>query len=240
MRARGLLTTVCRAIAANLVSTSKMGKSVWVLAALVGAVSSAVAQAPQWVRLSLNDGRYVDGYITGSDAVNYFVQTSYGYFSILRTNVVAVTPMQQPQAPQPQYAPQPQPYQQPYAPQPAPMVPQAEGESDSKAMGRMAGIFYFGVTYGVTAMIASAKVDDDSSAKAGYIPIAGPMIWAFSDDEDDVGEDGWDWLAIGGTLIQASGVYMILTGDTGKSKKKVNVSAITTKSYSGLVVGGTF
>ena len=86
-----------------------------------------------------------------------------------------------------------------------------------------------------------AKVDDDDTAKAGYIPVFGPIMWAFSKDEDDVGEDGWDWLAVGGSLVQGMGVWLIITdGESAKSNNKVNVSAITTKSYSGLVVGGRF
>ena len=226
-----------------------MGKSFWILAAVVAAASPAVAQqAPQWVRLSLDDGRFVDGYITGGDAANYFVQTSYGYFSILRTNVVAVTPMAQqaPQPqPQPQYAPPPQYAPRQYAPPPQyappqPMAPPSEGQSDGKATGRVAGFLYFGVSYGITAMVASAKVDDDPTAKAGYIPVVGPIMWAFADDEDDVGEDGWDWLAALGTLTQGLGVYMIITGETGAKSSKVKVSAVSTKHYSGLAIGGRF
>jgi hypothetical protein len=199
-----------------------------ILVVLLALAAPAEAQQPaQWVRLSLNDGRFVDGYITGGDAGNYFIQTSYGYFSILRTNVVAVTPMGAPV--QPTYAPSPT----AYAP------PPPESRSRKSELGRAAGVAYFGLAYGITVLSASAKVDDDKSAKAGYIPVVGPMLWAFADDEDDVGEDGWDWLAVGGTLVQGLGAWLIITGGA-QSSSKVGVTAVTTRHYSGLAVGGSF
>lgn len=231
----------------------------WVIVVVLLALAApAEAQQPaQWVRLSLNDGRFVDGYITGGDAAAYFVQTSYGYFSIMRTNVVAVTPMGAP-APSPAAAPTPTPsgnyappptpsgnYAPPpsgnYAPMPAPMTqPLAPPTDERKEMGgRAAGAYFFALSYGITILAASAKVDDDKSARAGYIPVVGPIMWAFGDDEDDIGEDGWDWLAAGGTLIQGMGAYLLITGGNVKSTK-VKVTAVTTKHYGGLVVGGSF
>jgi hypothetical protein len=206
----------------------------WVIVVVLLALAGpASAQQPaQWVRLSLNDGRFVDGYITGGDGANHFVQTSYGYFSILRTNVVAITPMGAPAPAPAAYAPNPG-----YAPMPSPY---ARPEGKKSDFGRGAGLVYFGVFYGITVLAASAKVDNDNSAKAGYIPVVGPMLWAFSDDEDDVGEDGWDWLAVGGTLMQGMGAWLFITGGESKSSKRVSITPVTSRHYSGLAAFGRF
>lgn len=223
--------------------TSGMGKAVLVVCMLVVGLSApAAAQQPaQWVRLSLNDGRFVDGYITGGDAVSYFVQTSYGYFSIVRGNVIAVTPMG---------AAQPAPAAMPMSPTPqmqapmAPMAPMAQplappAESDSSGMTRGLGLVYFGISYGVVALAASAKADDDDSAKAGFIPIVGPILWAWTDDEDDLGEDGWDWLAAVGTIAQGAGLYAALVGGKSSSSKP-RLTAVSSKRFSGLALAGTW
>lgn len=43
-------------------------------------------------RLQLVDGRVVEGRITGGDAASYYIETPLGYFSIARSQVVAITP----------------------------------------------------------------------------------------------------------------------------------------------------
>jgi len=223
-----------------------MKHALLVLLAVTVAADPAAAQAPpqqqaaQWVRLSLNDGRFVDGYLTGGDAASYFVQTSYGLFSIARANVIAVTPMgTAPVAPPPTaYAPDPNPMPAPMpTPTAQPLAPPSENKS--QAFGRGVGIAYFGISYGVVALAASAKSDDDDSAKAGFIPVVGPILWAWGDDEDDLGEDGWDWLAAVGTITQLTGVWLAITGDDRKSKG-AKVTAVSTKSYSGFAVVGSW
>jgi hypothetical protein len=192
-------------------------------------------QAPQLVRIALHDGRTVDGYITGGDSASLYVQTSYGYFSILRTNIAAVTPYASAPPPLPGRMPSPpQPVMQPaMAPPPDP-----EANEPSAATYRIAGIAYFGTSYLVTSIAASAKRDNDETAKLGFIPVAGPVLWAFSKDDDDVGEDGWDWLAIGGSLMQLGGIYWAIDGKSSTKKAKVAVTPVTSHQFAGLVVGG--
>jgi hypothetical protein len=213
-----------------------MGKALLVICMLaVASPASAQQAASSWVRLSLNDGRFVDGYITGGDAASYFVQTSYGYFSIARGTVIAVTPMSAaPVAPQ-AYAPT----QPAAAPAYAAMTPPAE-RSASSGFTRGIGLAYFGISYGVVALAASAKTDDDDSAKAGFIPVVGPILWAWGDDSDDVGEDGWDWLALVGTITQGAGLYGAVVGGKSGESARARVTAVSTKSYSGLSFVGTW
>jgi hypothetical protein len=202
-----------------------MWRSLALVCVLAGTALAQQPQPAQWVRLSLNDGRFVDGYITGGDATSYFVQTSYGYFSLVRTNVIAVTPM----GPAPARSPTP----------PAFAPPATENPYPSKTFGRGLGIAYFAISYGVVVLAASAKSDEDDSARTGYIPLVGPILWAWTDDEDDVGEDGWDWIAAVGTITQGAGLYLALTGGERK-KSGPRLTAVSTKRYSGLAVVGSW
>jgi hypothetical protein len=210
------------------------------LFAVAASAHAQPAQSPQLVRIALHDGRTVDGYITGGDSATIYVQTSYGYFSILRTNIAAVTPYASVPPPLPgpgQVAPMPPPPQPVMQPAMAP-PPDPEANETSSATYRIAGIAYFGTSYLVTSIAASAKRDNDETAKLGFIPVAGPVLWAFSKDDDDVGEDGWDWLAIGGSLMQLGGIYWAIDGKSSTKKAKVAVTPVTSHDFAGLVVGG--
>jgi hypothetical protein len=218
-----------------------MGKSVLCLvlvAALAGHVAAQPYAQPQppagWVRISLADGRFVDGYVTGGDAVNIFIQTSHGYFSIPRAQIVGTAPISAPAAPPPMAAPAPMPP--PPAPIPAPPPPERTGEHDVGA--RAAGVLYFGMSYAIVAVAASAKRDEDDTATLGFIPVAGPIAWAAKDDEDDFGEDGWDWLAMLGSTTQALGLYLVLGGGKSRDKSKPLLSATTTRDYAGVSLAG--
>jgi hypothetical protein len=211
-------------------SMERMGPSKLLvsLVALALAAGTAAAQPARWARLSLADGRSVDGQITGGDAAHYFVQTPHGYFSIPRATVVAVTPLGQPAA---AHAPS-----QPPPPPPA-MGPTAEG--GPIVSKRTAGLSVFVGTYLLTASIAAARVDDDDDAKTGLIPVLGPVVWATRNDDDKFGSDGWDYLAMMSTGIQVLGLFQVLTGK-GAAKTGVNISAISTKDYGGFAVSGGF
>jgi len=192
-----------------------MGKlTVVVLAALA---TPAYAQQAQWVRIQLNDGRFVDGQITGGDAQNHFVQTQQGYFSILRANVVSITPMQTANV----------------APAPMPMA------SDDDTPSR----FTYGLriavgTYLLTAIIAGSRTKDDDDARYGFIPIAGPLLWTLKNDEDDAFEDGWDWIAMTSTVCQVGGLFGLFTPK--KSRTHWLLSANGGRNYGGLSVAGNW
>ena len=218
--------------------------------------STALAQQPQpqpqpqpqaqqapWYRFTLNDGRVIDVQVVGGDATSYHILQTGQLYSIPKANVVGSIALPNgPQAaqpqPQPMYAPQPQPQ---YAPQYAPPPPPPPAREDNflDRNPRAAGWFYFGSFYLVTVMVALAKRDEDRTANAGLIPVAGPLIWALSEDQDDAFEDGWDWLAATDGLIQAAGLYLILSPRTSSSNQ-VTLTPTTRRDYGGIAIMGTF
>jgi hypothetical protein len=203
-----------------------MGKMLAALAfVLVVSSTNAAAQPAQYVRLSLNDGRTVDGQITGGDAINYFVQTPHGYFSILRTNVVAVTPLQ----PYPTAAPPP--------PPPPPMTGAPESQS-SNSIVMNHGFRTAAGTYLLTAIIALSRTKEDDDAKLGFIPIAGPILWTTKNDEDGFLKDGWDYLALGSTIGQVGGVFLMMTNKGSSNRGIISVAPTASQHYGGLSVAG--
>ena len=192
----------------------------------------------QWMRLSLDDGRFVDGYITGGDAYHVFIQTQQGHFSILRAKIIAASPLG---APAPAPAPMPPPMPAPvYAPTPvaAPAAP-VDKEAQKMAELRASGVIMFSLSYGITVIAAATKTDEDDTAKYGYIPFAGPMMWALREDEDDGGEDGWDYLAGFDCAIQLMGVATFIGGHFGMKKDtKTALVPMRGRDVSGLAVVG--
>ena len=182
--------------------------------------------APQqhgaWYRFTLNDGRVIDVQIVGGDATSYHVMTGGALYSIPRANVLSSVALQPAVM---------------YTPPPPPPAPEPARKPGNKRMG---GIATFGVWYGLTAMIAAARDDNDSSARAGFVPVIGPILWTVSNDEDDFLEDGWDWLAVTDTLVQGIGVYWIITGGQDSSSTKVSLTPVTRRNFHGFAVGGSF
>ena len=67
------------------------------------------------------------------------------------------------------------------------------------------------------------------------------MLWAGVNDEDDLFEDGWDWLAGFDSLIQVTGVYFILTGSgSRKTTNAVTLSPLSRRGMHGVVLSGSF
>ena len=84
-------------------------------------------------------------------------------------------------------------------------------------------------------------MDNDSSASAGLIPVFGPLLWTMANDEDDPFEDGWDWLALGDTLIQGTGLYLIITGGKNSSaQKSVRLTPLSGRGQHGFALSGSF
>jgi hypothetical protein len=199
------------------------------------------AAAPQqpagpWYRFSLADGRVVDGQWVGGDTQSYYVQTASGTFSIARANVVGVVPMTA-QAP----APQPPPPAV-MAPPPMPVTYAAPPPEDGGNVRRKAqGWGTFALAYGTTALIALGRRDDDPDAMLGLIPIAGPILWTTT-DEDEWGKDGWDWLAILSALAQIGGVAGIVQsmGDPPRRSNAMTIAPVTGRQFGGIVLGGRF
>lgn len=69
------------------------------------------------------------------------------------------------------------------------------------------------------------------------IPIAGPILWTAS-DEDNFGNDGWDWLAIVSTFCQGAGVYGA-GSKPSSSQKKITVVPDSGRNYGGITFSGT-
>jgi hypothetical protein len=172
--------------------------------------STAFAQA-QWSRITLVDGRVVDGQITGGDQVNLFVQTQAGVFSIARTQVSYVTPMQA-----------------------APMPPPPESSGGLPRFNKGA-VTFFG-TYAITGIIALGRMEKDDDAKLGLIPLVGPVLWTRTDD-DKYFSDGYDWLAVLSTGCQAIGIVQWLTSRQTVSPG-VNIVTVGTKTFSGVSLSG--
>jgi hypothetical protein len=171
--------------------------------------------------------------IVGGDATSYHVQTGGAVYSLPRAKVlasIALAPAVIQTAPAPAVPP---------GPPPAP--PSAESTEPSGYSRRKAGIAYFAMSWGLTAVIASARSDNDPDARLGFIPILGPLGWTLANDEDDFGEDGWDWLAIFDSAIQAGGIYwMVVGGRFGGRDKPVVVSPISRRSFHGVAISGSF
>ena len=204
--------------------------------------ASAAAQSAQWVRLSLADGRVVEGQITGGDAVNHFVQTPHGYFSIARANVTAITLLSTPHT-NPNVAPLPPPMPPPNAPVAPtygapPPPPPALGPTESGSSRFGAGLRVAAGMYLTTAIIAAARTEKDDDAKYGFIPLMGPIVWSTKHDSDDFLEDGYDWLALGSTIVQVGGLVGVFTGKHVTRHSLVQVTPVGRRDYGGLVVGG--
>jgi hypothetical protein len=198
----------------------------------------APQQAP-WFRLTLDDGRVIDVQIVGNDAANFHVQQNGAVYALPRAKIVSSVALS---APAPAYTPPPAPAYAPppvYAPPPPPpAVPLDEKKDWAERNPRAAGWAYFGSAYVLTACIALARQDNDSTAWTGLIPVVGPMAWTVSDDEDDLFEDGWDWLALGDSLIQAGGLIMVMS--SSKKSGGVALTPVSRRSFHGLALGGTF
>jgi hypothetical protein len=233
----------------------------WISVALLLALTSiASAQSPQpqpqpqaaplvppgpttYSRFTLRDGRVVDAYWTGGDPANYYIQTQAGSYWLPRADVVAVVQLAPPPvAPQPAYVPPPvyQPPRDPYFGK-AENAPE-EPPKDMRSQDRHEGALIFGGFYAITALIALGRVNDDKDAAAGFIPIAGPIIWTMA-DEDKWLKDGYDWLALLDASCQLIGAFRWIDGatkDAPKKKSAVSIVPVTRHGYGGLAVGGTF
>lgn len=192
-------------------------------------------QTSGWYRFTLNDGRVIDVQLVGGDAANYHVMTGGAVYSVPRASVVSSLPLAPPAA---------QPVAQPVAyPPPPPPVAQPIDENRGNFLDRnprAAGWVYLGMGYFIVAPIALARRDNDSTAAAGLIPIVGPLIWTIGEDEDDAFEDGWDWLAGLDCLIQAGGLYLVLTGGSSKKKQQVTLSPMAGRGSHGVAISGSF
>lgn len=161
----------------------------------------------------------VDVQIVGGDATNYHVQMSGAVYSLPRAHVVSSVALQ----PAVMYTPPP--------------APEAAGTKRNKRLG---GIVNFCLWYGVTAMIATVRVDDDRSARLGYVPVLGPLLWSVPNDEDGFLEDGWDWLAVLDTTMQGISAWWILTGGEDRAPRKVTLTPVTRRNFHGIALGGSF
>jgi hypothetical protein len=202
----------------------------------------AQPQPAPWYRLTLDDGRVVDVQIVGNDAANFHVLMNGATYSLPRTKIVGSVALQ-PAAPTPSPVPPPTAYApQPYAaPPPPPAAPVAEDNDVFSKRRRAAGFAYLGAAYFITAPIALARMDNDSNAKLGLIPVVGPLAWPLADDEDDAFEDGWDWLGAFDAAIQGLGLYLIITGDSGSTKQQtVRLVPMSGRGQHGFAIGGSF
>jgi hypothetical protein len=215
-----------------------------VTASSVQAQTPPPAQAPMY-RLTLVDGRVVDGYLTGSDAQSYFINVGGTVYSLPRSNVVSALPLGAP-PPAPVYAPPTSPP--PYSPAPysppmySPPTPAPSEPTGRTGQNLMAGILSFGLFYGITVAVARNRSDEDPDADLGYIPIVGPILWTAA-DEGKWGEDGYDWLAALATLGQASAIFLMFKPDSWNNKKKkgwFSISPTGGPSYAGVFARGRF
>jgi hypothetical protein len=211
-----------------------------------GAPAPAPAQTiTGWWRFTLVDGQTLDAYVVSSDDTNLVIQTPQGTFTLERSRIAASSVLPGPSTAQPA-----QPVQRPYVPPantytpPQPYTAQSqaydEAREDNRVRNALAG---FAVFYGLAALIALARLDDDEDARYGFIPVAGPMIWAATDD-DDFFEDGWDWLATLSTLSQLSIVGAFMKGDDRGTQAPKTGMTMTVMSApgggGGLSVMGSF
>jgi hypothetical protein len=183
-------------------------------------------------RFTLADGRVVDAQLIGGDAQSYFIQTPAGTYSLARANVTSMMAL-----PSSGYAPPPPLPMSAPPPPPVAMPPPAEEEPRSRA----AGFSMFFMSYGLTALIAYTRTDNDPDAHLGYIPVIGPIIWTAS-DEGKWGEDGWDWLGALSMLSQGMGVYGMVAGIPEKKRRRglFGVAPVRTSTFRGVAVSGTF
>jgi len=195
------------------------------------------APVPYW-RFTLTDGRVIDAYVVGGDPQSYFVQTPQGTFSIAKALVTSTVALVVP--PPIVMPPQAQPV-------PMMMMPPTPMATEDPLNQTLAGIVCFGSFYGMTAIIAASRDDDDPDAKAGYIPVIGPLIWTAS-DAGDWGEDGYDWLALGSAVFQAGGIAGMIKGlagdhdaaKTASTSSTLTLQPVSTPTYAGFSLGGVF
>jgi hypothetical protein len=233
------LTTAAGVAAAVVIATAAAGAPrAHAQAPPAGQPPAQQQQPAPWYRFTLTDGRVVDGQWVGGNAQSYFVQTTGGTFSIARENVLGAVPLMAsaPQAP-PSVT---------VVPPPRPVVyvlPVAE-EKPSRGRSRMAsGLGLFASTYFITAMVALVARNQDRDASLGLIPVAGPLLWTQTrDDNEEWREDTWNWLALASSIAQAGSLIIAFTdlGDPSKRTRILSVSPVTGRNFGGVALAGSF